>query len=173
MFDAVSRHLRQSEITLAKRVFGGTLPYDKILLCNNTGANNRPFTNSDPFGDGYYLHVGPKIYADATLTSAYDFYKDGSVHSRYCDVFIHELTHVWQSKYRTGGYAGVVVSSLVNQVLPGDAYSYTEGKKWSEYNVEQQARIVEDWFNAGIGKESTTDSRYKYILGNILAKNSG
>jgi hypothetical protein len=35
---ATSRRLRSAEADLAKRVFGATtLPYDMILLCDNTG----------------------------------------------------------------------------------------------------------------------------------------
>ena len=165
---ATSRRLRDAEIALARTVFGSSLPYDLIYLCDNTGAWSRPFTNSEPGGDHYFVHVGP-IYADATSTAAFDTFSDGTVACRYCDVFIHELTHVWQGEHR----GGFIWNSLWHQAWDKDAYAYTAGAAWSSYNVEQQAHIVEDWFNARLGNRGAADPRYRYITGNILVGNAG
>jgi hypothetical protein len=40
------------------------------------------------------------------------------------------------------------------------AYRYELGKNWGEYNVEQQAHIVEDWYDKGMKSD---DPRYSYI----------
>ncbi len=62
------------------------------------------------------------------------------------DVFIHELTHVWQ--YQNFG-AGYIAAALYAQKTPaGYNYAYTEGWYLSEhllaFNAEQQADLVQD-----------------------------
>jgi hypothetical protein len=44
----------------------------------------------------------------------------------------------------------------------GVGYEYTIGSDdaWNDYNVEQQAHLVEDWFDGGM---STTDDRFVFI----------
>lgn len=84
--------------------------------------------------------------------------------------FIHELTHVWQGHQGGLGWE-YMVGSLVAQgcavLTKGHrryAYDYEPGRPWGRYNVEQQARLVEDWFSNGM---RTDDARYAYIVGNI------
>ncbi|MGI8555955.1 MAG: peptidoglycan-binding domain-containing protein [Pyrinomonadaceae bacterium] len=47
----------------------------------------------------------------------------------------------------------------------GKAYDYDSNnyQKWSDYNVEQQGNIVEDWFAPKKGNQSVSDPRYTYI----------
>jgi hypothetical protein len=75
----------------------------------------------------------------------------------YRNIFIHEMTHVWQYYH---GY-WVVLRSLWANTL-GAGYNYTIGAldAWDDYNVEQQAQLVEDWFSGGM---STTDDRFVFI----------
>ena len=56
------------------------------------------------------------------------------------------------------------LSAIENGGNVSKAYRYTLGKRWGQYNVEQQASIVEDWFRKG---RKTTDPRYRYIRDNI------
>jgi hypothetical protein len=86
------------------------------------------------------------------------------------EIFIHELTHVWQGAHRWlhGSYQ---VSSLLSQAWSlirtgdrGNAYDYAAGQDWSSYNVEQQANIVEDWFTSGA---SSSHPLFRYIRDNI------
>jgi hypothetical protein len=62
---------------------------------------------------------------------------------------------VWQYAHNSF----VKVSSIIGQYL-GDGYSYSLGRAWEDYNVEQQASIVEDWYAGGM---STTAAEYSYI----------
>jgi hypothetical protein len=78
-------------------------------------------------------------------------------------VLIHELVHVWHGEYRPG----FVWNSLWHQLIDSDAYAYRSGQDWKTYSVEQQAAIVEDWFNPLKGGESISDERYRYIEENI------
>lgn len=161
------RHLRAEEITLAKRVFGDTLPYDRIFLVNQTGTGSRPFTQAQLTKRNYYLHVGSQIFFDATSTATWS-YSDGVAKERRCDVFIHELTHVWQGEYQPNV---LKEKSHYHQPPSKNEYMYMVGANWSHYDAEQQAQIVEDWFNPRLGSESTQDSRHRYILENIRARN--
>jgi hypothetical protein len=43
----------------------------------------------------------------------------------------------------------VKLSSIWAQTL-GDGYTVTAGKAWNDYNVEQQATIVENWYAGGV-----------------------
>ena len=55
----------------------------------------------------------------------------------------------------------------------GKAYVFNKsdiGKPWTDFNVEQQASIVETWFSESDGRSSPKDARYPYITNNILAK---
>jgi len=58
------------------------------------------------------------------------------------DVFVHEMTHVWQF---LRGFR-VKTESIVAQNI-GDRYQFPHGTEepWVNYNVEQQATIVEFW----------------------------
>ncbi len=161
------RCLRKEEISLAKRVFGETLPYNKIFLVNHTGTGNRPFTQAQLAKRNYYLHVGPQIFFDATSKAPWS-YSEGEVKERRCDVFIHELTHAWQGEHQP---TVLKQKSLYHQPPSKNEYNYALGASWNSYDAEQQAQIVEDWFNPRVGGESTEDSRYRYIVENIRSRN--
>ena len=70
---------------------------------------------------------------------------------------IHELTHVWQFYH---GYWVVLRSFWAN--VPGKGYHYTleESDAWDDFNVEQQASIVEHWFTRGM---QINDDRFPFI----------
>lgn len=164
------RPLEEKERLMALRVFGATLPFDRILLCSDSGLNDRPFTQAQPSRGFYFLHVGSRIFNDATSTVAWTRFYDGSVRERCCDVLIHELTHVWQGEYRPGG---LLCRSTFHQLKGGnglEVYNYTVGANWSCYTVEQQAQIIEDWFNPRIGRENPSNARYRYIVENIRTR---
>jgi hypothetical protein len=94
----------------------------------------------------------------------------------------HEMTHVWQAERR-----------LLKEVFLYDAlsagsghdenYRFNPGRQWNEYNIEQQASIVEAWtrgatrkgefgFNDGAtGKLSINSPQFRYINGNIRRAN--
>lgn len=159
------RTLLPDEIALAKSVFQNTLNYSTVRVTNTLGLGERPWTtNSPPL---YMLNVGPDFNS---LTVDDDRKR----------LLIHELTHVWQAQH----LVPITMNSAVHQTLSaikngGDvsaAYSYTVGKSWGQYNIEQQASIVAHWFMPANlclkngpcgGGMKTTDSRYRYIRDNI------
>jgi hypothetical protein len=109
----------------------------------------------------YTIFVGPQVFGDGA---------DGP---RFRDTFIHELTHVWQGYHGVLGWAYMAQSmiaqgyALLTQHDRNVAYRYTPGEPWGSYNVEQQARIVQDWFLEGM--KTTDDVRYPYIANHIRA----
>jgi hypothetical protein len=64
-----------------------------------------------------------------------------------------------------------MVNSMIAQghaiLTQGDrnrAYDYKPGAPWGDYNVEQQALLVQDWFRNGMGQD---DERFHYIADHI------
>lgn len=124
-------------------MFGDTIQYEYVFIADDLGLGNRPWT--EPSMMFFILHLGPEAYANS----------DG-----YKALLVHELTHVWQGQNGifTSAY---VANSAWHQAFSGSAaYKYKPGKNWSEYNVEQQAHIVEDWY---VGGMSTGSPLYRYI----------
>lgn len=139
------RLMTQDEIKLGRSVFGKTIRYGLVFIADDLGAGDRPWT--EPSNSFFVLHLGPNAYASTDT-------------DRYKALLVHELTHVWQGQNGifTTAY---VANSAWHQVFSGSAaYKYTPGKNWSEYNVEQQASIVEDWYSTGMSTESPL---YRYI----------
>jgi hypothetical protein len=84
----------------------------------------------------YSISIGPTSYPDCTSGAVWT----GS--GRIDAVFVHEMMHVWQYFH---GY-NVKLSSMWGQTL-GDGYEVVLGQSWDDYNVEQEATIVEKWYN--------------------------
>jgi hypothetical protein len=153
------RGLTDDEIKEAKTVFGNSITYSLIMIADATGYNNRPFTFYSGYkGLAYILFLGPTEFAQMSDWAT----------------FIHEMTHVWQGQNHLIS-ASYMVNSMIAQAIAGyygdsdKAYDYKltdPPTPWGEYNVEQQAHIVEDWY-AQDGK-STSSPRYTYIRDNIL-----
>jgi hypothetical protein len=151
------RPLKPLETVLARRVFRASLPYDKVFIASSTGFGGDPWTQYT-FGQ-YTLHLGPIAYGDATSSAEWGG-------ARICDIFIHELTHVWQGAHSRvhAGYQAQALGSMAWSLATtggiSGAYDYAPGNAWSSYNVEQQASIVEDWFSTGASPASPL---YPYI----------
>lgn len=103
---------------------------------------------------GYIVSVGPKYYADMSR----DYPNPTAVHW-YRKLLVHELAHVWQGKNSKSSMTFVTNSILSQCKAVGDgdghggAYDFTPGGRWSTYNIEQQAEIIEKWYVEGM-KES-------------------
>lgn len=148
------RLMTQREADQARKVFEETIPYGLVYLSNGLGFGQRAYTIPHPIRWGYYvIHLGPDGFADA-VSRPVEF------------TFIHELTHVWQGHNYRFPFA-YVFNSIWHQTTEGSsAYSYTPGSAWSSYNVEQQAKIVEDWWRTG-GRKQDSDPLWRYIRDNI------
>jgi hypothetical protein len=130
------------EKILARLVFSYNLPFDKIWIADDLGAGSAPWT--DPLGGRFTIHLGKGGYADATSSNPVDPHYDRPAD----EIFIHELTHVWQSSHSRGLRAEYMVDSGISQAMLGRvrAYEYLPDKPWDYYKAEQQAQIVQDWY---------------------------
>ena len=168
------RGLSETEKSFAREVFLETIPYSHVYVSSFLGMDNRPFTLPvtmlsanwgvmiGPVGKWVSDQVAPTARFILCVGDAYDTGLHASADTR--RLLIHELTHVWQGEHSNWTW-GYVFNSLLQQARSGkSAYSYDPSKlsssKWSDYNVEQQADIVEDWFAGG---KSDKDDRYKFI----------
>lgn len=146
------RQITEAEEVFARRVFGDTLPYGAIWLSNGLGFQQRAYAIPHPrFLGAYLIHIGPAAFDAPTADES-------------AALFIHELTHVWQGRWRWNTF-DYMADSVANQFRRGqDAYVYVPGRPWGDYNAEQQARIVEDWFSNGMDEK---DPLFVYIAVNI------
>jgi len=164
-----SRLINQAEITLAQQVFQDQLPYDKIhfasyYLPNNEGVPTTLASVSSlvPIRSlrSYTIYFGPKVFSDGADVPG----------TR--NTLIHELTHVWQGHHSQFAWEYMINSLLAqgHAILKdgnrNTAYDYAPGKPWGDYNVEQQASIVEDWFRNGMRPD---DELFTYITDHIRA----
>jgi len=152
------RPLTTAEISLAQTVFRNTINYALVRITDALGLNNAPWTSNTP--PIYMMNVGSN-YSSLTSTNAKR------------NLLIHELTHVWQGQHlvpfmlNSAAHQSLsIINNGGNVAARNDAYSYTLGRPWGQYNVEQQASIVDDWFSRG---RRTTDPAYRYIRDNIRA----
>jgi hypothetical protein len=147
------RSLTANEISLAKTVFHDTINYGMVRVTDTLGLGSRPWTSNTP--PIYTLNVG-EFYSSLTSSDSRK------------RLLIHELAHVWQGQhlvpFMLNSAAHQTLSAIANNGDVAPAYSYTLGKPWREYNVEQQASIVTHWFTNGM---KTTDGRYPYVRDHI------
>lgn len=192
--------LHSEETELARRVFGETLPWDRIHI-----SDTRTKTQGITLAAGLWRRRVRYmlLWSDAFRTNIAE--ADGEMRQ----TFIHELVHVWQSQhtglsplsymfssawqqfaygvrdiYRKGFFGG---TRRALEIMGRDftkawgrhrntAYIYDPadiGRDFREFNVEQQALIVEAWFAKDPfkvndvlyepGRESETDPRFPYV----------
>jgi hypothetical protein len=163
-----SRLINQTEIEMARQVFDDQLPFDKIHLANYfLPFNDVPVTLASvtslvPIRSlrSYTIYLGSKIF------------DEGPDAPNNQSTLIHELTHVWQGHHSHFAWEYMIKSMIAQGhaiLVTGDrenAYTYKLGKPWDDYNVEQQACIVADWFEGGM---KNTDERFTFIVNNIRA----
>ena len=156
-----TRPLTTKEFAAAFSVFHGSVNCGMVRVQDDAGLGGSPWTSPPgPTYPYYVLHVGATLYTDLAKSP-----------SRKA-VMIHELTHVWQGQY--GVPLGYVLNSAFHQSIAfitnggkvAKAYHYMPGGKWALYNCEQQATIVDDWYQAGL---SSASNLYTYITKNIRA----
>jgi hypothetical protein len=135
----------------AESVFATSLPdWKRIYVTDGLGPVpfvDRPYT--DELYGMFRLNLGPDVYPDALADQSYT------------NLLIHELTHVWQYDR---GYWVVLRSAYANRVITlfsaGYHYTLDHDDTWNSYNVEQQAQLIQDWYDRG---RSTTDVRLPFI----------
>jgi hypothetical protein len=169
------RPMTGDERAFAERVFGPTLPVDRIVLTNLLGLGKRAFTIPS-IGEAILVNLGAGFDDPIGYRGFGD--PDNSNQQAPGQLFIHELVHAWQIDTETF-LPGLMCEAIGAQLttLGGnmDVYRYgAAGQAFSEFNPEQRASIVDDWF-AGSGKQAefgraVEDDRnpyFRYIRDNI------
>lgn len=119
-----SRPLTQGEIAIAKSVFGNTLDTTSIQIKTAWWVLKN-----------YAVSPNGNIYFHAD-----DWIEDFSNQSLGMRAWlVHELTHVWQVQQGIAVFRKALFNRKYNYVLE-------EGKPFFSYGIEQQARMVEDFY---------------------------
>jgi len=125
------RALTPGEVALARTVFGNAIDYEPVRIKRRKWWPLQPKRiTMAPRGD-LYFHPQGTAYCD-------DFAGASLVRQ---GLFIHELTHVWQTQTYGSWY-------LILNRHPFCRYDYTlkPGQPFSAYGIEQQAEIVKHAF---------------------------
>ncbi|HEX8285064.1 MAG TPA: hypothetical protein VF588_17005 [Pyrinomonadaceae bacterium] len=164
-----SRLLKESEVEFARQVFEDKLPYDKIYLSSNFFPFNKGTAVTVASAAAF---VPVRTWRSYTIFFGPDPFEKGADIPDHGHVFIHELTHVWQGFHGVLGWEYMAQSMLaqgyaiLTQGSRHKAYSYDPGAPWGSYNVEQQAFLVEHWYERGM---NPADDRFPYIANHIRA----
>ena len=132
-----ARPLTPGEIALACSVFGDAIDYSAVRLVQRKWW---PFQSRNavmaPTGN-IHFHPHGDLWSE-------DFAAEPPGQQ---GLFIHEMTHVWQSQTRGRYYL-----PLMRHPFCRYAYALEEGRPFTRYGLEQQAEIVRHLFlgNAGI-----------------------
>ena len=119
-----SRYLTSGEIALARSVFGDRIRLDEVQLKTTWWVLKN-----------YAVSPNGHIYFNPA-----DWITDFSVASLGKQSWlIHELTHVWQLQQGLKVVRGALIDRRYDYVLE-------TGKSFFKYGIEQQARMVQDYF---------------------------
>jgi hypothetical protein len=152
------RNLTREELGLANRLFGGTLPADRVLL-----TTDGKFTCAR-FDAKILIHLDVTHFSDPLTTKP--------------ELLVHQLTHAWQFVHDgqfTGAFAEFAVLGAQIQPLCTAASEYETAdlgvKAWSLFSFEQQAAIIEQWFRRHApdfeGSAAREDPAYSYVTKNL------
>jgi hypothetical protein len=178
------RPLTLDEREFADRVFLGTLPMDRVRLTNLVGLGGRPFTCPGP-GGTIIVNVGKGYDDPLNYTGVGD--ERPNLRAKGA-LLIHELTHAWQiaNESFTPAYYCRALGTAIGTVGGNmSAYSYgPPDREWKAFGTEQQASIVEEWFEGDaapqlkkvlpqkgfrpmLAKDNGGNPYYRYIRDNI------
>ena len=135
-----ARHLTSGEIELARSIFGEAIDYDSVRLVRRKWWPFQPKgIVMAPTGN---IHFHP----DSPLWSE-DYSKE---RLSLQGLFIHEMTHVWQTQTRGRFYL-----PLMRHPFCRYTYQLSEDRSFARYGLEQQAEIVRHRFLADRGVVSS------------------
>lgn len=130
------RPLSKGEIALAKSIFGGSVDYDRVGIVRGRWWPLQPKgVVMAPTGN---IHFHPEDSRWSEDFSVEPLALQG--------LFIHEMTHVWQSQKHGRYYL-----PLMRHPFCRYGYQLQEGRRFDRYGLEQQAEIVRHRFLADRG----------------------
>lgn len=161
LVDVRHRAMTTEERTFADRVFMGQIDYDRVTLTNMSHDGVKftiPSVDDSILVNLDMAYDDPMGYQDLSPNS--DYTQPGSV-------FIHELTHAWQITNKS--FIGMICGMSHNygyhdgdgedaRLLP-ENISWTL-RPWDDFNNEQQAHIVDDWYGAYVVQDPPKSKNY-------------
>jgi hypothetical protein len=135
-----NRRMNTEEVALANRVFGDTLPVDRILLTNLSGLGGTEFTV--PNADGEILVNMGNGFDDPVR-----HFQPARGYTQVGQLLIHELTHAWQIAH-AGKPPKYFWWAALAKIRGSGAYRYgPPGPPFGAFGLEAQATLVEEWFS--------------------------
>ncbi|QIL02281.1 vgr related protein [Sphingomonas sinipercae] len=131
MHDARSRPLTEGEIALARSVFGEAIDYARVRMVNRKWWPLQPRNVAMAPTGNIHFHPHGTLWSEDF--AAEPLSRQG--------LFIHELTHVWQSQKRGRFYL-----PLMRHPFCRYGYDLVPGRQFDRYGLEQQAEIVRHAF---------------------------
>jgi len=131
-----ARPLTKGEITLAKTIFKDSINYDSVHIHDKKYIFFQP-KNTTMSPNGH-------IYACDNYCS--DFSIENSSTKAH---FIHEMTHVWQVQNKIlNPKISAIKEQIKHKFNYAKSYKYEldQKKDLLDYGMEQQARIIEDYY---------------------------
>lgn len=142
--------LTPEQVEKAQAVFGNTIDYSKVRVAFGRVSCFQPEGTTVVIGNTIYfpppvpIHV-PEVTPEKAPTIAFGYTPKISAAS---DLFIHEMTHIWQNQnnIKGTGVSGAVTLWAKNLFSSEEenvyAYTLDSTKALTDYNLEQQAEIV-------------------------------
>ncbi len=130
------RPLTPGEIALARSVFGASIDYGRVRIIRGRWWPFQPKRIvMAPTGNIHFHPVDPR-WSDDYASEAMSLQ----------GLFIHEMTHVWQSQKH-----GKYYLPLMRHPFCRYGYQLQQGRRFDRYGLEQQAEIVRHRFLADRG----------------------
>ncbi|HEX8412707.1 MAG TPA: vgr related protein [Sphingomicrobium sp.] len=125
------RPLTRDEVALARSVFGDSIDYAQVRLIRRKWWPLQPRNTAMAPTGNIHFHPHGDLWSE-------DF---GCEPLHRQGLFIHELTHVWQTQTRGRFYL-----PLMRHPFCRYRYELVPGKPFDRYGLEQQAEIVRHAF---------------------------
>ena len=156
------RSLTSGEKSLLRQIFEVTLPYDSMQLSRNDmelgGSDNSITPGDTPF-------MAKSVWCT-------DFSNTG-VSDDDRGTFIHECVHVWQFYHGITKLSAIKLFVWYRSDYFPKAYRYdlSDNDDLTDYNMEQQAAIIEDWWRItvrlapifNVGGDRTLSSYNRFV----------
>ena len=136
-----SRPLTTGEIALGRSVFGDAIDYSKVRLVKRKWWWFQPRNTAMAPTGNIHFHPHGDLWSEDF--AAEPLHRQG--------LFIHEVTHVWQSQTRGRFYL-----PLMRHPFCRYSYELVPGRAFDWYGLEQQAEIVRHAFVAERGGHPRT-----------------
>jgi hypothetical protein len=127
----IARSLTQGEVALARSVFRDAIDYSCVKMVRGKWWLFHPRNAAMAPTGNIHFHPHGDLWSEDF--AAEPLWRQG--------LFIHELTHVWQSQTRGRFYL-----PLMRHPFCQYRYVFVPGKPFERYGLEQQAEIVRHVF---------------------------